>query len=74
MVSCLDPMYSQLKVYITKLSYVLIGSLLNETDIHANADIEGEDLQKRFKLAEGHIEAGRLLEFYQVLKCVCILN
>ncbi|CAN7080553.1 unnamed protein product [Brassica oleracea var. botrytis] len=28
----------------------------------------GEDIQKRLKLAEGHIEAGRLLELYQVPK------
>ncbi|XP_019090516.1 PREDICTED: MAG2-interacting protein 2-like [Camelina sativa] len=31
-------------------------------------DIVGEDIQKRLKLAEGHIEAGRLLEIYQVPK------
>ncbi|VVB17346.1 unnamed protein product [Arabis nemorensis] len=31
-------------------------------------DIHGEDIQKRLKLAEGHIEAGRLLEHYQVPK------
>ncbi|CAH2044315.1 unnamed protein product [Thlaspi arvense] len=31
-------------------------------------DIHGEDIQKRLKLAEGHIESGRLLELYQVPK------
>jgi len=74
MVSCPDPMYSQPKIYVTKLSDVLIDSLLYQTDIHANADKAGEDIQRRLKRAEGHIEAGRLLEFYQVSKCCCILN
>jgi hypothetical protein len=31
-------------------------------------DKAGEDIQRRLKRAEGHIEAGRLLEFYQVPK------
>ncbi|CAN8252182.1 unnamed protein product [Cochlearia groenlandica] len=31
-------------------------------------DIHGEDIQRRLKLAEGHVEAGRLLELYQVPK------
>uniref|UniRef100_A0A1J3GWA6 MAG2-interacting protein 2 n=1 Tax=Noccaea caerulescens TaxID=107243 RepID=A0A1J3GWA6_NOCCA len=31
-------------------------------------DIHGEDIQKKLRLAEGHIEAGRLLELYQVPK------
>ena len=32
-----------------------------------------EDLKKRLKVAEGHIEAGRLLSFYQVCTILTLL-
>ncbi|XP_073123182.1 MAG2-interacting protein 2 [Henckelia pumila] len=31
-------------------------------------DLSGEEIKQRFKLAEGHVEAGRLLAYYQVPK------
>lgn len=40
---------------------------LNITDCFFNlADVEAVDIRKRLKLAEGHVEAGRLLAYYQV--------
>lgn len=32
----------------------------------ADSEVRVEGLKKRLKMAEGHIEAGRLLSFYQV--------
>lgn len=32
----------------------------------ADSEVRVEVLKKRLKMAEGHIEAGRLLSFYQV--------
>lgn len=41
-----------------------IGGYLEPT----NAEIYVENLEKRLKIAEGHVEAGRLLAYYQVPK------
>lgn len=39
--------------------------VLNITECVAN--LAGEDIKQRLKLAEGHVEAGRLLAYYQVV-------
>lgn len=46
----------------------------------ADSAIQAESLEKRLRVAEGHIEAGRLLAFYQVgsfssvtIKLVCLM-
>lgn len=50
---------------------ILLGSFLDELKhaVCTGTTTRAEGLKRRLKLAEGHIEAGRLLAFYQV----CIL-
>ncbi|XP_057462570.1 MAG2-interacting protein 2-like isoform X2 [Actinidia eriantha] len=43
-------------------------SILSKLPEVRDSEACGEDLKKRLKVAEGHIEAGRLLSFYQVPK------
>ncbi|CAK9146528.1 unnamed protein product [Ilex paraguariensis] len=46
----------------------LTGTQKSKVDLQCTANSEVEGLKKRLKLAEGHIEAGRLLALYQVPK------
>ncbi|KAL7183537.1 hypothetical protein ACSBR2_025855 [Camellia fascicularis] len=48
--------------------WTTMASILSKLPEMRDSEVYDEGLKKRLKLAEGHIEAGRLLSFYQVPK------